>query len=391
MKARVSKNPKMLIVAGEASGDDHASRLVRELKALSPRLEVTALAGKRTYEVCDKFIFNLAKESMTGFIEPFKKLPLWFNLFTKIENYMDTQHPDFVVLVDFFGFNSHVMKMAYLRGIPVYYYIAPQVWASRGYRTKKLAKYARKVFVIYPFEPEFHARYGSNAEFLGNPLLDIVPEPRTDSNNISALVHWRIGFLPGSRESEITRLLPDFEKAFRILKETHPGAKAYLFAVKEFDDAFYKNLLGPGADDITIVRETDYALRSQMDFMLTCSGTATLENALLGLPMLVAYKMSDITYRIAKFVIKVGFISLPNNLAGREVVKEMIQDDATPEAMAWEARKLLDEPELLDAQRAELLKLRAALGARGVAARAAKEILKDVFPLRPEKVRENNG
>lgn len=377
---KYSFTKKMLIVAGEVSGDLHASKLVREIKDLMPELEVTAIAGSRTYEVCDKFIYDLASIGASGFIEPLKNLPLWFNLYNKVENYLDTQHPSFVVLVDFYGFNNHILKMAAARNIPVFYYVTPQVWASRQYRAKKLAKYCAKMYTIYPFEPEFHAKYGGKAVFLGNPLLDIVPEPRVRVTSATAAIYWQIGLLPGSRKGEIAGLVPEFYKAFQILKETHPAAKAYLFAVKEFDDEFYQKLLGPeGSKEVLIVRENDYETRSKMDYLFTCSGTATLENALLGVPMLVAYKMSAITYRIARAVVKVPYISLVNILAGKEVVKEFIQQAVTPAAMAWEARKYLDEPDDLNAMRSELLKIRASLGKPGMAARAAKDILREVF------------
>ncbi len=372
-------NRKMLIIAGEASGDLHAASLVRQIKLLMPDIEVTALAGRRTYEACDKFIYDLASIGLSGFIEPIVKLPFLFKLFNKIENYLDTQHPDFVVLVDYYGFNSHVLKMAHARKIPVYYYVTPQVWASRQWRAKTLAKYCTKMFTIYPFEPAFHAKYGGRAEFLGNPLLDIVPPPYQGHDEVS-VVYWKIGILPGSRNSEISRLVPVFYKTFQIIKETHASAKAFLFAVPEFDDEYYKKLLGPeGAQEVTIVRENDYFKRSQMDFLLTCSGTATLENALLGVPMLVAYKLSAITYRIARMVVKVSYISLVNILANKEVVKEFIQEHATPAAMAWEARKYLDEPEELANMKKELLALRASLGKPGLAERAAKDILAEVY------------
>jgi len=236
------------------------------------------------------------------------------------------------------------------------------------------------MYVIYPFEQAFHEKYGGKAVFLGNPLMDIVPKPRKFDNSVTGVVHLQIGILPGSRDSEVKRLTPVFYETFKLIKEDFPGAKAFLFAVPEFSDDYYHNLLGPeGEKEVKIVRETDYAVRAKMDFALTCSGTATLENALLGVPMLVAYKLSSATYHIARMVIKVPYISLVNILAGKEVVKEFIQEHAAPAAMAWEARKLFDEPADLDNMRKELLSIRASLGGPGVAERAAQDILKEVY------------
>ena len=373
----------ILLVAGDISGDLHASSLIKELKKADPALQVTAIGGPLTKKQADTFLFDLASQGASGFIEPLKKMPLWIDLLKQIRQYMETQNPSAIIVVDFYGFNHQVLEMASRRNIPCYYYVTPQVWASRQYRAKKLAALTRKMFVIYPFEPNFHKKFGGNAVFLGNPLLDIMPAPL--KKEPAATIKdphqhaWKLGILPGSRRGEITRLLPVFYQTFKQVLKEFPNTQAYVFALPDADEKKLLALLGePPHPNLQIIKDQKYQMRSQMDFLLACSGTATLENALLGVPMLVAYKLFWPTYQIAKAVIKVSYISLVNLLANKPVVKEFIQADANPRALAAETMALFQNPSKLDAQKEELLKLRASLGKKGVAARAAKEILADI-------------
>jgi len=372
----------ILVVSGDISGDLHASSLLRELKKADPEVQLTVIGGPRMKAYADTFLFDLASQGASGFVEPLKKMPLWMNLLKQIRQYMETQNPAAVIVVDFYGFNHQVLKMAKRRGIPCYYYVTPQVWASRQYRAKNLANLTKKMFVIYPFETDFHKKYGGNAVFLGNPLLDIMPKPQEHSLPAPEDVkyyNWKLGILPGSRHGEISRLTPVFYQTFkRVLKE-FPNTQAYLFALPDAKEQDFVNLIGENPHpNFHIIKDVDYKMRSQMDFLLACSGTATLENALLGVPMVVAYKLSWATYHIAKAVIKVSYISLVNLLANKPLVKELIQQDANVDALAAETMAMFQNPGKLMAQRDELLKLRASLGKKGVAARAAKEILADI-------------
>lgn len=371
----------ILIVAGDVSGDLHAVNLIREIKTLRPQMHITAIGGRLMKQEADSFLFDLASQGAFGFIEPLKKLPRLLQLLKQIRHYMQTQKPCAVIAVDFYGFNHQVLNLAEKFSIPVFYYIAPQVWASRQYRAKQLARLTQKMFVIYPFEPAFHKKFGGNAVFLGNPLLDIMPLPSTHSYQAEDVKNkpWKLGLLPGSRQGEIARLTPAFYQAFKLLLKEFPNTQAYLFALPDADEKKFLDLLGePPHPQFHIAKDKNYEIRSQMDFLFACSGTATLENALLGVPMVVAYKMFWPTYQIAKMIIKVKHISLVNILAQKEVVRELIQDHANPQALAAEAISMFRQPQKLEAQRDELLKLRASLGEKGVAHRAAKEILADI-------------
>ena len=371
-------NKNILIVAGDPSADLHAANLIKELRAKDPEISVTAIGGVRMQEVSTHFIYNLVSVGAVGFAEPFKHFFLWLKLIKLVRRYMEEKRPACVIAVDFYGFNSQVLGLAHHRKIPAFYYISPQVWASRAGRAAKIARLTREIFVVFPFEEALYKKVKGNAAFVGHPLLDIMPEPLAD-REAPADGAWKIGILPGSRKSEISRHLPLFVKAFYRIKEQHPKARAYLFAVPEFPDERIVPELEAvekyWSKDIEIVREKDYKMRAQMDFAFTCSGTATLENALLGLPMAVAYKMADFTYAVAKRIVKTPYISLVNILLKKPAVKELIQEKATVDLLAQEAFSHLNNPPRLRAARKELLTLRGMLGSRGAAERTAQKIL----------------
>lgn len=374
----------IFIIAGEVSGDLHAAALVRALKELDPSLCVTAIGGKQLQATADCFLFDLASQGVSGFVEPLKKMPQWLRLLKQIGQYMDDKQPCAVIAVDYYGFNRQVLGLAEKRQIPCYYYVTPQVWATRRYRAKKLARLTRKMYVIYPFEPAFHKNYGGNAVFLGNPLLDNMPAPRpydphTDNPTQKA---WKLGLLPGSRWGEISRLAPIFYQTFKKVLQKYPHTQAYMFLLPDRDEKEVAALLGETPHpNFRFVKDKEHQMRSQMDFLLACSGTATLENALLGIPMLVAYQLPWITFCIARLIIKVRYISLVNLLADKPLVKEFIQTHASPAALAALTEDFFAHPERLSAQHQELLTLRAGLGEPGVAKRAAADILQDIATL----------
>jgi lipid-A-disaccharide synthase len=374
----VPATKNILVVAGDPSGDLHAAALIKELKARDPELTVTAMGGVRMQEVSSRFLYNLVSVGAVGFAEPIKHFFLWLKLIKLVRRYMEEKRPACVIAVDFYGFNHQVLGLAAHRKIPAFYYISPQVWASRPGRAAKIAKLTREIFVIFPFEEALYKKVGGKPSFVGHPLLDIIPEP-ADKPTPPADNAWTIGILPGSRKTEISRHLPVFLKAFYRIKEAYPNAKAKVFAVPEFPDEHMvpelEKIEPYWSKDVEIVREKDYAERAKLDFAFTCSGTATLENALLGVPMAVAYKMSKLTYEVAKRVVTVKYISLVNILLKKPAVKELIQDSATVDLLAQEALSFLNNPPRMLAARKELTGLRGLLGSRGAAGRAAERIL----------------
>ena len=377
--AVVPTTKNILIAAGDPSGDVHGADLIRALKQLDPELHVSALGGTRMQEVADKFIYNLVGVG-ASFAEPFKRFTLWIRLISLVRKYMEEKRPACFIAVDFYGFNHELLGLASHRKIPAFYYISPQIWASRPGRAERLAPLVKSVMSILPMDGKYYKAAGVDWHFVGHPLLDIVPQPAEQAVRVEGQP-WKIGLLPGSRPNEISGLMPIFWGAFLKIRVAFPSAEAYVFAAKEVSDqAILSACAKAGHGAPKIVREDDYAVRSTMDAAITCSGTATLENALLGLPMAVAYRLPWLTYHIIKRVITVRHISLPNIIAGKEIAREFIQDAATPEGLSGAIMSMLQNTEKLASARSELLKVRASLGEPGAAKRAAQLIISGTFP-----------
>ena len=360
----------LLVVAGDPSGDLHGARLIRALKAGGAR--VAAVGGPLMKREADEFIEDLASRGITGFWEPLAKLGFLAGLAWRLKRYLAEKRPAALVCIDFYGFNRRVLALAKTSGIPAYYYISPQVWASRPYRIKILARLLRRMFVIFPFEERLYREAGVPCDFVGHPLLDLLPQPAAKKTLTAPL---RVGLLPGSRASEVKRHLPVFLEAFGLLRRHFPAAEALVFASSALPDSAYAIASEPRA---RLVREADYHARASLDFAFCSSGTATLENALLGIPMVVVYKMSWPTYAVARAIVRVDHIAMANILAGRSLVPELIQGEATPEGIAHAALGLLEDPRRYFRLREELLGLRAKLGSPGSAGRAAQAILRDL-------------
>jgi lipid-A-disaccharide synthase len=360
---------EVLVVAGDPSGDIHAADLARHLKRGGAR--VVAVGGVRLKAEADEFIEDLASRGVTGFWEPVAKLGFLVGLLSRLKQRVAKAKA--VVCVDFYGFNRRVLSLASAAGKPSYYYVSPQVWASRPGRVKVLKRLVRRMLVIFPFEEALYKEAGVPCSFVGHPLLDHVPEPVARKAPGRPLV---VGLLPGSRPSEISRLLPLLLDSFALLRRHFPESRAEVFAADGLPDAAYAQALNK--ENVEIVRDANYRRRSQLDLALISSGTATLETALLGVPMVVVYKLSWPTYLIARAIIHVPFISMANILAGKELAPELIQHHATPKKVAAAARGLLDDPRKYKALRAELAGLRSKLGRPGAAQRAAEAILRDL-------------
>lgn len=360
-------NSIFLVVAGDPSGDLHASNLISALKRRDPAARVAAVGGPLCRAVADEFLEDLASRGLTGFLEPLLKIPFMLELRSKLQTFLRERRPDALICVDYYGFNRRILPLAKEAGIPAFYFISPQVWASRPSRIKVLKRFVDKMLVIFPFEEKLYRDAGVPADFVGHPLLDLIPEPKARG----AVTASTVGLLPGSRSSEIKRHLPIFFEAFRLLRAKRPALKGLLFASANQDDTAF-GVLPAGVE---IVREHDYSRRGMLDLAICSSGTATLENALLGVPMVVVYKLSWPTYAIARALVNVKHIAMANLLAGKTVVPELIQRDATAERVAAEAAAILDDPARAAAVRAELLKVRRSLGDPGAADRAALAVL----------------
>ncbi|MBI5630373.1 MAG: lipid-A-disaccharide synthase [Elusimicrobia bacterium] len=364
---------RVLVVAGDPSGDLHASHLVRALKRRDPALEASAVGGAALQAAADEFLEDLASRGVTGFWEPARQLPFLASLRRRLKAFMAKKRPHALICVDYYGFNRRVLGLARSLNIPAYYYISPQVWASRPGRVQTLKALVRRMLVIFPFEEELYRKAGVPCLFVGHPLLDLIPEPSQAVMEVNRL--FKVGLLPGSRSSEVSRHLPVFLDAFDELRRRFPASRALVFASRGLPDSAYD--LGRRAG-VELVRESGYELRAGLDIALTSSGTATLENALLGLPMVVVYKMSWPTYALARLLVRVPYIAMANLLAARALVPELIQGQATPRNVADAATEILSSPGRREEIRRALLSLRGLLGQAGAADRAAESILGDI-------------
>jgi lipid-A-disaccharide synthase len=356
-------NNKIFISAGDLSGEIHAANLVREIKKINPQCRVYCAGGNNLKSVSDVFIEDIVNINAFGFL-PVKQIFFLKKLLGKLENLFLTEKPDKIILTDYYGFHIFTAKLAKRLDIPVYYYISPQVWASRSGRIKKLAETVKKMFVILPFEEELYKSRGVDAVFVGNPLIDTVPEKQNFEISAPPL----IGLFPGSRKSVIKRHLPVILETAEILKEKL-NADFIMFGIN-------KDLRAKLPDYIRLETSNDFSVRKSIDIAVCPSGTVSLENALMGIPMAVMYKLSYFNYFLARLIVKVKYIAIVNILAGKEVVPEFIQFDAVAEKIAACVTEQL-KPERYASKARELADFRKMLGTPGVSRRTAEMILND--------------
>ncbi|MDR3274468.1 MAG: lipid-A-disaccharide synthase [Endomicrobium sp.] len=356
-------NNKIFISAGDLSGEMHASNLVKEIKKIYPLCRVSAMGGNNLKLAADEFLEDIVNINAFGFL-PLKQIVYLKKVFNKLKPYFIKERPDKVILVDYYGFHIFVAKLAKKLNIPVYYYISPQVWASRSGRIKKLAKTVRKILVILPFEEKLYKDYGVDAIFVGNPLIDRIPE----KHNFEIATPPVIGLFPGSRKNTVKRHMPIILKTAKILKEKI-NAKFIMFSTDsnaDFDVPEY----------IEFATSGNFGKRISVDFAICPSGTVSLENALMGIPMAVMYKLSYLNYFFIRVIIKIKYITIVNILSTKNIVPEFIQFNASPEKIAYSALKQLS-PENYMLKVKELIAFRKILGSPGVSKRTAEIILND--------------
>lgn len=373
---------RLFVSAGDPSGDLHASSLCCELKkTVAGKVEIAAIGGKRLKETADKFIEDIASLGVVGFWEPVKKLFYFRNLLKNVSHLLAEWQPQAVILVDYYGFNIHVAVSAKKLNIPVFYYISPQVWASRPGRIAKIKENVAKMLVIFPFEEKLYKEHGVPVSFVGHPILDLIPEP--DLNEAPARIEPVIGLFPGSRPDEIRRHLPVMLKAARFIAGHNRHVRFLIFAVPGIEASVYNEAMSgiKAGFLVELVHDDNFVIRRAIDVAIASSGTITLENALLGVPTVVIYKLSWPTYLLARAFIKVKYIAMPNLLAGRELLPEFIQHKARPEHIAGVITEWLDSKVAVSRIRQELLGLRQKLGQPGAARKAAHIILNELTAL----------
>lgn len=368
-----------MLVAGEASGDLHGATLSRALQRQGPGWRLVGMGGPRMAEAGVRLLADTVSHAVVGAGEALSRLPRLFRAFRTLRKEVMAQRPRAVVLIDFPEFNLRLARVAKRLRIPVIYFIPPQVWAWRRGRARLVARLATEILAVFPFEPRIYAAAGARVEFVGHPLLDVLPNGLSRKDARPALRvpldATLIGLLPGSRREEVERLLPPMAEAARRIRETIPQARFLVAPATSVDPALVERLLRNAPLELVQVRGRTYEVMAAADLLLVASGTATLEAALIGTPMVVCYRVSRLTGMIARLLIRIPWVSLANIVSGRAVVPELLQDNATGLRLAEEAVSLLRNPEALKAQRLAFAELKGALGTPGVGERAARRIL----------------
>jgi lipid-A-disaccharide synthase len=370
------KSKTVMIVAGEASGDMHGASLVREMQKRDPSLNFYGIGGNRLKEAGVKLLANASEMAVVGLTEVIAKLGRFITVMNLMKKSLDDVKPDLVILIDYAGFNLRLAKAAHQRGIKVFYYISPQVWASRQGRIQQIKKFVNKMAVILPFEVDTYAHKGFIVEYVGHPLLDLVKTEysRLESRKKFGLVEniTTIGLLPGSRMSEVVKLLPEMLKAAEIMARKIPDIQFVLPLADTLNEKNIADIISGSAIKVNIINGRTYDVISCADLAIVASGTATLETALLGIPMIIVYKISPLTYFIGKMIITVKNIGIVNIIAGKTIVPELIQNEANGPRIADEALAILTNDERRHEIIRDLAEIRAKLGTPGAAIRAAK-------------------
>lgn len=363
-----------MIVAGEASGDLHGGDLAEQILAREPECELFGIAGERMRAAGVRAMVRAEDIAGLGLAELASTIRRTLRALRELKTIVRQQRPDLVILIDFAEFNMSLARAAKRAGVPVLYYIAPQVWAWRRYRIAHIMARADRLAVVLPFEAELYGRAGSRVSFVGHPLLDrVVPaQDRAATLKRHGLPPRArlLALLPGSRRGEVRYLLRPMVEAARVLAADH-GLTPVIALAPTLTVGHLREESTVDLSGIPIVQGDTYSIVAASELALTASGTATLETAMLGCPMVVAYKVSPVTYAVARILVRgVDFIAMPNILAGRRIVPELIQRRVNARNLIRAAENLMVEPLRGETQSA-LLALRAKLGEPGAAARVA--------------------
>lgn len=367
------ETPKcVLIIAGETSGDFHGAHLVRALRKKDSRIFFCGIGGERLKAEGVRLLMAAHEISVVGITEVISKIPKVFSGISAIKKIFKGLRPDLIILIDFPDFNLHIAKLAKKRGVPVLYYISPQIWAWRSGRIEKIRQYVDQMAVILPFEQDYYRKYNVPATFVGHPLMDYYTEQDTviadgDRNDLI------IGILPGSRRGEIEKNLPVMLAAAARIQETFPEIRFLISIAPGIDAQWVDQFIRPYRNSCRIggVVGAVQQVFEKSTLILAASGTVTLETAIFGVPMIIIYRVSGISYRLGRALVRVDHIGLVNIIAGERVVPELIQADANPANIAREAIDILNNTERRQQIRLKLKSVRNRLGTPGAAERTA--------------------
>jgi lipid-A-disaccharide synthase len=374
---------KILIVAGEASGDLHGSSLIRELKNINSHLQFFGIGGDRMRKEGMELVYHIDRLSIMGFFEVLRNLGLIREVMRVMVKSAEQRKPNLVVLIDYPGFNLRFAKRIKKLGIPIVYYISPQVWAWGGNRVKKMKGLIDKMIVIFPFEVDIYKRFDIDCEFVGHPLLEVV-RPILSKEDFQSKFDLRknevlVGLLPGSRWQEVEKILPLMLESVEILGSRIKNLRVMLGLAPTIKKEKVQTILDQFKGRVEIIENLTYDLMKHSDLLLVASGTATLESAILGTPFLVLYKTSFWTYLFAKSLVSIPNIALANVVAGKKIVPEYIQNKAIPKNIAEEMYDILTNKQRYKAIQDELSIVKEKIGEVGASKRTA-QIINGIIP-----------
>lgn len=369
------------MVAGEVSGDMHAAGVIRQLRSKNPKLKIFGMGGPQMAEAGMDVREDLTKQALIGFWEVIKHYPWIKKRFDQCVNWMETEKPDLVFFIDYPGFNLRLAEKAHALGIPVCYYVAPQVWAWHKSRITQIRRVVKKLLVILPFEKDFFSKEKVKSVYVGHPLLEEMVYEKLSRPQVVKKYRIRgersplICVMPGSRKGEVEKLWPLCVEASRVLRRKYPRAAFVVPRPVGLNPKDYRGL--EPSDPFFFVKAPAYDLRAVCDLAWVKSGTGTLETALLKSPMIVIYKVSAVSGFLAKLFLTIPYVSLVNILLGKELVKELLQENAKPEILARETDRLLEEPKARAKQLRGFEVIRKELAHSSTAsANAAREVFK---------------
>ena len=342
---------RYFLIAGEASGDMHAARLMQALKARDTQAEFFFFGGDRMQAAGGQLLLHYRQMAFMGFWEVAKNLRSIARNLRLAKTEIRRCRPDALILIDFPGFNLRIADWAKEQGLKVFYYISPQIWAWKEKRIEKIRRVTDRVFVILPFEKDFYARHGMEVTYVGHPILEQMPSEEELLQGLSPNVTLPdgsplppeqplIALLPGSRKQEVQRILPLMLK----LPARFPQHRFLIAAAPGLDDAFFQHIFRREGQSLPLLRHQNQALLRRAEAAVVCSGTATLETALLGTPQVVGYRSSPLSYAIAKRLVKVPYISLVNLILNQALLTELIQKDLSLPKLQTELQSLLQTP-----------------------------------------------
>ncbi|MBA4311431.1 MAG: lipid-A-disaccharide synthase [Chlorobiaceae bacterium] len=368
---------RVMMIAGEASGDLHGSGVVKEIMKREPDSVIFGIGGDKMRAAGMELIYHIKEISVMGFLEVLQHLPLLRSVEHTMRVLLKLKKPDVLVLIDYPGFNLRFAKIAREAGMKIVYYISPQVWAWHAGRVKKMKSIIDKMLVVFPFEQEIYRREGIDAEFVGHPLLEAFTEPQGHSefckrNNFDPQKPI-LGLFPGSRRQELERIFPAMLGAARILNRMLDIQIAV--GVSSILDYEYVKSFIRDESSVRLIQHATYDLMKNSDLAIVTSGTATLETAYYQTPMIVVYKTSWLTYLIGRIFVRIKNISLANIVAGEKIVPEILQSKVTPENLAFHASKLLENTDERKKMSEKMAVIRERLGSKGASVRVADSIL----------------